>query len=236
MFLKLRFKYLPYVSEFHVKNCVQNHVLLTISASPWPVLFLSGLIDWAFTGTFSAFLFETKYRNFPTLTKESQDTLFSENSRHNNFQKDFFSLVCDFFVSLPQRQKTSVKNGAALPAWGKSRKPCPARNHQDLAAAGGKSGKPCPELPTALPPSRKASSGGCCQTRVQGHDLLSHHGGVQRSKKVSSVQGWGSGSSIFSFLPSWIRIQQLKLVRIHPDPQLGSVVDFFLFSVMVLIR
>ncbi len=41
LFLVLRFTFLPYVSAFHVKNCVQNHALLTVSA----VLFLSGLID-----------------------------------------------------------------------------------------------------------------------------------------------------------------------------------------------
>jgi hypothetical protein len=78
---------------------------------------------------------------------------------------------------------------------------------------------------------RKA--GGSCP-RVQGHDLLSHHGGVQRSKKVSSVQGCGNADpdpAFFSILPSWIRIQQLKLVRIHPYPQPRC--SIFLFSDMV---
>ncbi len=138
------------------------------------------------------------------------------------------------------KRLSNPKNGASLPAGGEPRKPCPAGDHQDHSTAGGKSGKPCLELPAAqLPPSRKAGSG-VCQTRDQGHDLLSHHGGVQRSEKVSSVQGGG-----------WIRIQHFFVFALlDPDPatQIGAdppgsgsatwfcVVDFFLFSGMVLIR
>jgi hypothetical protein len=121
---------------------------------------------------------------------------------------------------IPSETKTfQIQNGASLSAGGESRKPCPAGDHQDLSAAGGKSGKPCPELPAAqLPPSREAS-GGSCQTRDQGHDLLSHHGGVQRSKKVSSVQGCGMRIRI-----DLMRIR-IQLFLIFADPGTQIVTD-----------
>ncbi len=190
MFLILCFKVLPYVSAFHVKNCVQNHALLLVSPSPWPVLFVRP--HWL---SFYRCLLTWNQMSelWPKKVKIPYSVKICRKSRRNNFQKDFFSLVCDFFCLITSETKDfSIQNGASLSAGGKPRKPCAARNHQDLTAAGGKSGKPCPELPAAqLPPSREASGGGS-QTRVRGHDLLSHHGGVQRSKKVSSVQGCGS--------------------------------------------